>query len=250
MELLFDRTIGAHRLVALATERADGDVHPRRVRPARLDARQRAVAPGRWTMADQVHGTDVVRADRTAWPLGGRGDVVVGSNGPAAVWAADCAPLALFADGGAVTMVHAGWRGLAAGVIDTAVDAATAADGCVVAAVLGPVIHPCCYAFGAAELAAVAGGVGARCGDLRATTACGEPALDVPGAVRTALGRRGIALAVTGPCTGCDPRWFSHRRRADRGRHALVAWSESTGPESTVAESAASRSGRRGTLTG
>ena len=56
-------------------------------------------------------------------------------------------------------------------------------------------------------------------------TSSGALALDVPAAVALALGRHGIALDVSGPCTGCHDRWYSHRR-GDAGRQAVVAWSE------------------------
>jgi copper oxidase (laccase) domain-containing protein len=35
-----------------------------------------------------------------------------------------------------------------------------------------------------------------------------------------------VPLDVVGPCTGCDERWYSYRRRGDVGRHAVVAWTE------------------------
>ncbi len=40
------------------------------------------------------------------------------------------------------------------------------------------------------------------------------------------LGRHGIGLDVVGPCTGCDVRFYSHRRRNERERHAVVSWIE------------------------
>ena len=80
---------------------------------------------------------------------------------PVAVWAADCAPVALVGRRGTIAMVHAGWRGLAAGVLDVAVRAVNDADGSVVAAVLGPTIGPCCYEFSAADISGVGAGVGA-----------------------------------------------------------------------------------------
>jgi copper oxidase (laccase) domain-containing protein len=175
-------------------------------------------------MLDQVHGVRVHRAgagddDSATIAIG---DVVVLDDDDlvAAVWAADCAPVWLVAATGRCVGVHAGWRGLASGVLDVAVDAL---DGPVEAAVLGPCIHPCCYEFGVDELHAVAAAVGSPVRTLAATTAWGAPALDVPGAVGAALGRHGIGLDVVGPCTGCDPRWFSHRVRGDLGRHAVVA---------------------------
>ncbi len=97
--------------------------------------------------------------------------------------------------------VHAGWRGLADGVIDVAVDELAKRDDHSVAAVLGPCIHAECYEFGVVDLAAVAGGVGADVDRIARSTADGRTRLDVPAAVAAALARRGIGLDVVGPCT-------------------------------------------------
>jgi len=183
-------------------------------------------------MLDEVHGIDVMVVDEAVdigvhdrRPTVGTGDVIVTDRSDVhlAVWAADCAPLVLVADDGRVVGAHAGWRGLADGVIDAAVDAARGSGGAVIAAVLGPSIGQCCYEFGRDDLAAVAEGVHASESDVAGVSASGERALDVPGAVRAGLDHHGIALDVVGPCTGCDDRWFSHRVRSDLGRHATVA---------------------------
>jgi copper oxidase (laccase) domain-containing protein len=143
------------------------------------------------------------------------------------VWAADCAPIALFGANGTTRVVaHGGWRGLAGGVIDVAVDALESTGTRVAAAVLGPCIHPCCYEFGAADLELVAHGVGVSPSDVTGSTGWGTRALDVPAAVRSGLARRAIEIDVAGACTGCDRRFRSHRRRADLQRHALIAWFE------------------------
>jgi copper oxidase (laccase) domain-containing protein len=182
-------------------------------------------------MADEVHGTEVLVADAaaSAWPLAGVGDVLMAERSPMtlAVWAADCAPIALFgASGDAWVVVHGGWRGLAAGVIDVAVDALESSGTSVAAAVLGPCIHACCYEFGAADVDRVARGVGASASTLTRSSTWGSRSLDVPAAVAAGLSRRGVALEVVGTCTGCDVRFHSHRRRADPQRHALLAWFE------------------------
>jgi len=226
---------GTRTLVVAASERSDGDVHPLRVPPEVVRERQLAATGRPWVLVDQVHGTDVHRAD-VHRPMGHgdasvRADVLVATapSSPAlAVWAADCAPVALIGHGGTMVLAHAGWRGLAAGVLDVAVDALQ--DDPVSHAVLGPVIHPCCYAFGVEDAARVAHGVGAAVDDV-VTSLHDRPALDVPAAVAAALARRGVALDVIGPCTGCDDRWYSHRVRGDAGRHALVAWFEDGGDD-------------------
>ncbi len=224
---LSEYTIAGRRVRIVATDRSDGDVHPERVPATVLAQRQRRATGRPWVMLDEVHGIDVVDtspADART-PMAGRGDVVVTRDADldVAVWTADCAPIFLLADDGTTVGIHAGWRGLAAGVVDVAVAAARREGGQVVAAVLGPAIGPCCYEFGADDLERVAQGVHAHPTEVSGTTAAGSLALDVPAAIRAALGDHGIGLDVVGPCTGCDDRWFSHRVRNDPDRQATVA---------------------------
>lgn len=232
MEELLRRDIGGRVAVAVVTERSDGDVHPERVDPDTLRQRQVRLTGATWVMLDEVHGTDVVVVGADAnlmWPIAGIGDVLSadGSSEMLAVWVADCAPIALFGSNGSAWVVaHGGWRGLAHGVIDVAVDALEATGATVAAAVLGPCIHACCYEFGAADLDEVAAGVGAAASAVAGSTHWGTDALDVPAAVAAGLARHGIDLDVVGVCTGCDLRFRSHRRRVDLERHAMVAWFE------------------------
>ncbi len=228
MLALLEHRTATTATTVVATDRADGDVHPERVGRALLTARQLAATGRTWTMIDQVHGVAVCEPRPGPAPSAGRGDVLVvrRPGAAAAVWAADCAPIVLVGAAGGLAAVHAGWRGLAAGVLDVAVEAVRASGEEIVAAVLGPVIHPCCYAFGRSDLARVAGGVHARTPVVTARTREGDVALDVPAAVGAALRHAGVGLDVVGPCTGCDERWYSHRRRGDTGRHAVVAWTE------------------------
>jgi polyphenol oxidase len=232
MHQLLRRHIAGRVAVAAVTECADGDVHPERVDVDTLRHRQLALTGSRWVMLDEVHGVELVSVDALAtveWPLAATGDVLVAdrSGEMLAVWVADCAPLALFgANGTSRVVAHAGWRGLADGVIDVAVDAIESTGTRVDAAVLGPCIHACCYEFGADDLERVAAGVGAPVSAVTGSTAWGTRALDLPAAVAEGLARRGVALDIVGTCTGCDRRYRSHRRRADVERHALVAWFE------------------------
>jgi copper oxidase (laccase) domain-containing protein len=228
----FRRDIAGRTVVVAATERRDGDMHPARVEADALRRRQVELTGAPWVMVDEVHGVEVVDVDdlQSAWsPLAGVGDVLRADRSvePLAVWAADCAPVALFGTNGTSrVLAHAGWRGLAGGVLDVAVDALESTGTTVAAAVLGPCIHGCCNEFGADDLDRVAAGVGVGGDQVASTTAWGTLGLDVESAVIAGLGRRGIALDVAGPCTGCDDRFRSHRRRAELERHALVTWFE------------------------
>lgn len=232
MEVLLRRDLGVRAVVVAVTERADGDVNPERVDPVVLRRRQLELTDRPWVMLDEVHGTAVYAVDAAtdrSRPIAGRGDVLLSeqTDDVLAIWAGDCAPIALVGtDGTTRVLAHAGWRGLAGGVLDVAVAALESAGTTVAFAVLGPCIHACCYEFGAADLELVAAGVGVETEAVAGTTAWGTDALDVPAAVRAGLLRRGVVLDAIGVCTGCDDRFHSHRRRGESGRHALVSWFE------------------------
>ncbi|TML92522.1 MAG: polyphenol oxidase family protein [Actinobacteria bacterium] len=206
---------GHHRVgdaYVVFTGRAAGDLghagdYVHAVRPE-VQARRRAVVDLPWTWLRQAHGEDAAVTDRSGCAL--------------AVLTADCAPVALLGSNGVVGVAHAGWRGLVAGVLERAVEVMRAAGAGDVHALLGPCIRPGCYEFGADDLAQVA----RRLGDgVRGTTSTGAPALDVPAAVRAALGRVGVVdVGDVGICTACSPAHFSHRARRELGRQALVVW--------------------------
>jgi hypothetical protein len=177
----------------------------------------------------QVHGAAVVVVEGAALTVDGyrpEADAVVAPGGPSclAVLTADCAPVALGSPEGVHAAVHVGWRGLVAGVIPAAVKAMTALGATDVVAGLGPTIHPCCYAFGPDDLDAVAAVAGPG---VRAATAGGAPALDLPAAVRAGLETAQVQLVVDlDHCTGCGGDAFSHRVRGDDGRQAVYVWAQ------------------------
>ncbi len=180
-------------------------------------------APRPWTTLHQVHGRDVVVVTRPGEHAGAEADAAVTATPGCAlaVRTADCAPIVLLGTR-SVGVVHAGWRGLRAGVIEAAVDALRALDDHVVAAHLGPCIRAGCYEFAGPER----GELVARFGpDAAATTGWGTPALDLAAAATVALAEAGVSSVEDGAgCTACDRRWFSHRARAEPGRFATVAW--------------------------
>ncbi len=170
----------------------------------------------------QVHGTAVARpgapppAGVAPAPADGQATAVPGLA--PLVLTADCLPLVLAADG-AVAVIHAGWRGLAAGIVEEGVAAlrALGADGPAEAAI-GPGAGPCCYAVGAEVHAAFA----AR-GHASASRPDGH--LDLKAVAAADLREHGAdAVHDAGVCTICDPRWFSHRRDGTTGRQAALAW--------------------------
>jgi polyphenol oxidase len=206
------------------TSRHDGDVSADELGPFLASARWASLAGVPVTWLDQQHTDEVVTVSAPAEHVGRVADAAATSAAGlgVAVWVGDCAPVLLVADEGPFAVVHAGWRGLAAGVVERGVDAVRTLGGATVRAWIGPCIRPCCYEFGAGDLGALA----ARWGDgVRGRTAWGADALDVPAGVRAALAERGVTDVVdAAPCTGCDDDYWSFRRRADRRRHGLVAW--------------------------
>jgi len=210
------------------TVRDDGDFHRTEVALDELEARRRELVDLPWTMLDEHHGTIVARVEAPGEHDGAPGDIAITAV-PGAVlgcWVGDCAPVVLIGERREVAVAHAGWKGLAAGVLDAAVDAFTEP---VVAAVLGPCIGPCCYEFGIDDLRAVAAGVHADAASVSSVTAAGTAALDVSAAVVAGLAHRGVPVEVVGGCTGCTYDGFSHRVRADRERHVVAAWIDAHG---------------------
>jgi polyphenol oxidase len=214
----------------LFTGRAEGDlghagawVEVHEVDEA-VAARRRALVDRPWSWLRQVHGDHVVIVDEPGGGAGEAGDALVTARHDAvlAVLTADCAPLALASDEGVIAAVHAGWRGLMAGVVDRAVEAMGKLGAGSIVAALGPCIHAPCYEFSPGDLDVVA----AELGDtVRGRTAGGRPALDVPAAVRAALTRNGVELVHDeNICTACSPDHWSHRARGDVARQGVVTW--------------------------
>jgi YfiH family protein len=169
-------------------------------------------APDQVVFARQVHGTDLIEH-----PSGLReGDGhVVREPGPAAlVFVADCLPVALAGPRG-VAMVHAGWRGLAGGILAAGAEAVGATS-----AAIGPGIGPCCYEVGEEVMEAFSSlGEGIASGRM----------LDLPEVARRQLALAGVErVEPAGLCTSCEEElFFSHRRDQGRtGRQGGLAWVE------------------------
>lgn len=204
------------------TGRAEGDLRPS---PGTGAGRLSDVAGRPVSWVRQVHGSRVVVVEGTEPVQGEEGDALVTTSPHAtlAVLTADCAPVALTSPEGVVAAVHAGWAGLMDGVVERAVDTMRALGATGVEAALGPCIHPGCYEFAAAGLDRVAGRLGPV---VRAVTATGAPALDLPAAVSAALHGAGATLVWdAGRCTACDAgTLYSHRARRDGERQAMLVW--------------------------
>jgi len=205
----------------LSTMRGAGHEHGRRERE-----RLREQLELRWLCAGrQVHGSLVQRvrspggaaaearlieADGHATGLRGLGVMVL---------VADCLPV-LLGSGRAVAAVHAGWKGIAGGVLEEGVRALRELGGAAeITAVIGPGAGVCCYEVGEEVHAA-----------LEARSEIGRhrngPRVDLKAIARERLLETGVGeVNDMQLCTICDERFFSHRREGVRaGRQAGVAW--------------------------
>ena len=177
-------------------------------------------------MLEQVHGARIITVDRPGAGAGEEADGAVTRERGATlvVLTADCAPVLLASDDGVIGAAHAGWRGLAEGVLEATTTAMRelGATGPIRAAI-GPTVAPECYEFSPADLDEVAEQLGEH---VRGQTADGRPALDLPCAVRQELDRLAIVVDHDeASCTACHGgRWYSHRARRDVERQAALIW--------------------------
>lgn len=193
----------------------------------RLDADQalrRAAAPApevAWLR--QVHAAAVLEA---AAGQCGEGDALVTRRPDLAlaVATADCVPILLGA-ADAVAAVHAGWRGVAAGVVTAAV-ARLGGDARRLTAWIGPAIGACCYEVGYEVAAPVAA---ASAPEILSPGPRGRPHLDLVAAVWRQLEEAGVgAVLPLLRCTRCDAeRLWSYRRDGPgTGRNWAYVWLE------------------------
>jgi hypothetical protein len=174
--------------------------------------------------AKQFHSARVLEA--TAGRCG-EGDALVGGRDGTAlsVITADCVPI-LISAGPHLAAIHAGWRGLAAGVVQAAVDRLlpAAPDPSTWTAWIGPSIGACCYEVGEDVAARVAAATTDR---AVITPGPGRPHLDLPVATIAQLARAGVGLVRPVLwCTRCETtRLHSYRREGQStGRNVAFIW--------------------------
>lgn len=162
----------------------------------------------------QVHSTVVRRATR-----GGRGEEGDGlwtdePRLPILAFSADCVPIAIARTDGTrvLAVLHAGWRGLAAGIVEAGVQSLA---GGPTAAIVGPAIGPCCYE------------VGAEVSERFDADLTREGKLDLWRAAERNLRAAGVEhVERVDLCTACHPElFFSHRRTGGvTGRQGVVGY--------------------------
>lgn len=211
--------------------------------PSDLETRRSRLASVPWTWMRQVHGATVVEVREPGDCAGAEADAAVTAHAGAAlsVTVADCAPILAWsevsappagpgssgaADGAVVAAIHAGWKGLEAGVVRQAVAAMRSLGAGHVHWLLGPCISASEYEFSDADLDRLARRFGP---DVRSHTSDGAPALDMRAAVSAAWHEAGVTSAPRGPapeCTASSGHHYSHRARAEAERQVGVIWWE------------------------
>lgn len=165
-----------------------------------------------WATLTQVHGGRALQVEGPG-PAGEADGMVTTRPGlPLAVFTADCLGVVLAGPGG-VGVAHAGWRGLAAGVLQATIDLMDRVDAPPRTAAIGPAIGPCCFEVGeeVAELFP----------DHVATTTWGTTSVDLAGAAAGILD--GLEVTLDPLCTACGGG-FSHRATGTPSRQAALGW--------------------------
>ena len=187
-----------------------------------LEAALRLPSPPRWLK--QVHGIDVAVEPGSDEPYADAA-VTATPGSVLAILTADCLPVVFAAkDGSEVAAAHAGWRGLAAGVLEATVAAmGTSPDHLV--AWMGPAAGPQSYEIGDEVFDAFVT-CNPRADVAFAPTRPGHWMVDLYALARMRLADAGVtAVHGGGLCTIADPaRFFSHRRDQRSGRIATLAW--------------------------
>lgn len=199
------------------------------VRANRARLREFLPAEPRWL--SQVHGSGVHDADQDgAFPVADAA-VSAGAQRVCVVSIADCLPV-FFTDpqGRVVGAAHAGWRGLAAGVLQNtaaALRVKLGEAGAELLAYLGPAIGPTAFEVGGEVLAAMRARL-PRAEAAFVSRPGGKYLADLFALARQALGQAGIERVFGGgQCTYSDPgRFYSFRRDRITGRHAALIWIE------------------------
>ena len=196
------------------------------------------VLPNEPIWLNQVHGTQVIDADcRNDWSDVPSADASVTSTPGKvlAIMTADCLPVLLASsDGKVVGAAHAGWRGLAAGVIEqtvalmrikqTQTHAQTQSD---IIAYLGPAIGPHAFEVGSEvrDIFMAQNPVSAACFEQLKEN--GKYLADIYGLATLRLNALGVEQIEGGDeCTLQNPDYFSYRRDQQTGRMGSFIWIE------------------------
>ncbi len=225
-----DNTCGAYASLNLGMHVHD---HPDHVAENRRLLREHLPGEPQWL--EQVHGSDYIWVEEPAGPVRADAALSCTPGVVCAVMVADCLPVYLCDDAGAVVgIVHAGWRGLAAGIIEKSV-AAMPCEPSRVMAWLGPAIGPAHFEVGdEVRTIFVDHDPCAARAFTSAENTIAQPLqkwyADIFQLARLRLANAGVnRIYGGGMCTYSDPaRFFSYRRDGSTGRMAALIWLEKT----------------------
>jgi YfiH family protein len=209
------------------------DDDPECVEENRQRVREALDLPARPLWLDQVHGTRVVDAAAVEPGVEADGSVTDERGVVCAVLTADCVPVLLAdSEGSAVGALHAGWRGMAAGILESGVEAIEAEPD-TLHAWLGPAIGGEVYEVGGEVREAFLEGDAGADAHFKPSPS-DEPTergrqrwlADLYGLARHRLMRAGIrAIHGDDVCTYTDDeRFFSYRRDGETGHMASLIW--------------------------
>ncbi len=195
---------------------------------ARNRALLRAQLPAEPAWLTQVHGTRVLDAATVCNAPEADASMTTHPGVVCAIMTADCMPVLLAdAAGRVVAAAHAGWRGLAAGVLQNTVAAMRDAGASEILAWLGPGIGPQAFEVGDEVRDAFAPlGAAGRAAFSPVAAKPGKFLADLPALARLTLAGAGVAQVAGGnDCTVGDARrFYSYRRDRMTGRMASLIW--------------------------
>ena len=193
---------------------------------ARNRAILRACLPAEPAWVKQAHGTAVIDATRATPDAEADGVVTQSPGKVCAVMTADCLPVLLSDRAGkSVGIAHAGWRGLAGGIVENVVQAMGVPSRDIIA-YIGPGIGARRYEVGEDVRRAFVGGDPAAAKSF-APRQDGKYLADLYGLARQRLAAAGVAgIHGGGFCTASEERFFSFRRDQTTGRMASLIWLE------------------------
>jgi polyphenol oxidase len=193
------------------TDRQDGDVNSE---VAFLEEREH------WAVTEQVHGASVATVSSGGHLDMAKADCLFteATSVICVIKTADCVPITMYG-GSCFVAVHAGWRGLASGVIGAAANIFKERK-CNPRAIIGPHIKVDEYEFGNSDLKRLGEEFGMH---LIGATAAGFPALDLSSWVFSELEKSGVQVDHNvDRCTSAGERYFSYRKNGDIGRMAML----------------------------
>jgi len=179
-----------------------------------------------WSFLTQIHGSENIEVKENESVFGLEGDALFTTQERKVltIQVADCVPVALISDCGAIAVIHAGWKGLLNGVIENVSKVLQDKFPGSQSAVIGPHIGPCCYEYGRKDLDSFIELFGVS---VAGVTDFSTDSLNLMAIVRVILEKRGIELVFRDDsCTSCDSKFWSYRASGTQKRQSLLAWIE------------------------